>query len=86
MDIGTMAARRQVAIEEIERKTEINVSRVALPKANAVDLFQLFQLEKLAQELPEANADTLEEVLHKIFNVPGVGPALFEKIKAALKE
>lgn len=88
MDRGVLAARRQTAIEKIEKKTGIDISRNAMPKAQSVELFQLFQLEALAREIKEPEENTapqnVDEILKTIKNIKGVGPALFDKIDEAV--
>jgi hypothetical protein len=90
MKKGILAGRRQLAIETISEKTGIDLSPSKFPvKAMNVDLRQLFQLEILAEELPEKGAETetdIDRVLAIIEETKGVGPSLFEKIKGELKD
>lgn len=89
----------QLAIEEIERKTNIDLHTVQGTKFPR--LKRLFQLQKLAAGLPEpieiqevlndeneaeGNFVDLDEVLYILRGTKGIGPALMDKIEEALKE
>ena len=84
MDRSILAARRHTALMIIEEKSGIDISRDTLPKSPSTEIFQLFQLEKLAIEMSDLNS--LEEILSKIENVQGGGEALYGKIEKALRE
>lgn len=94
MDKGIMAARKQLAMEKIQRKSGIDLSRGSLPvRSKNTELTQLYQLEKLARELPEfveveeqESSVFGDEILETIANVNGVGPALMDKIKKELAD
>lgn len=89
MDRSILAARRGRAMETIEENFRVDISRSALPKAPTTELFQLFQLEKIAETLEGFSfdeKDPLEEILLTIYDVPGVGEKLYEKIEEALRE
>lgn len=87
MKIGIMAARTQNAIEEIARKTGIDVATVKRYKNP--QLTNLFRLEKLASELPERGTPgsydvDIERILAAIKDTKGVGDALYKRIEDTL--
>lgn len=86
MERSILAARRAWAIEDIQKKSGIDLSREALRKAPSVEIFQLFQLEKVARELGSVNEEKIiAELLAKIENISGVGSSTMEKIKKELE-
>ena len=86
MDRGTLAGRRELALEEIEEKCGVDISRAALSKAPSTEIFQLFQLEKLASSMEPRDEKFLEEMLERISTIKGVGPSLYKRIEKALRE
>ncbi len=92
-----LAARRAWALQAIEEKSGIDLSREGLRKAPSVEIFQLFQLEKLAKEMadcmvcecelqqpqPQAN---LADILEVLEHTKGVGPKLLETIREELAD
>lgn len=90
MDRGILAARRAWALEEIEEKSGLDLSREALRKAPSVEIFQLFQLEKLAEELDCKctcrPGPTAAEIMDAIDQAKGVGPSMSVKIEGILSD
>jgi hypothetical protein len=93
MKKSILAARRAWALQAIEEKSGIDLSRAALRKAPSVEIFQLFQLERLAEEMtscahepqPQVQAD-LAVILEVLEHTKGVGPKLLETIKEELAD
>ena len=83
-----LAGRLQKAIENIAIKTGVDISKSAIGiKAPNAETFRLLQLEKLASELPEMNAEVdVQEILNHISDVKGVGDATLENIRERLLE
>lgn len=92
MHKGAYAKRKAEAIAEIGRKTGIDLSPGSLGhKAPSVEIRDLFQLEKIARELPEQRPEdaeiiAIDEAVEIIGGVKGVGVSLTAKIEKALRE
>ena len=101
MNRGTMMGRIKVAIREIQRKTDIDISKSKLPRARTTELRMMFQLEKLAREMPEpvqlddipkppapiaAPSAGKEDIMEVLGHTKGIGPALLEKIGKELDD
>lgn len=93
MHRSILAARRAHALEKIEKESGIDLSRNALNRAPTTEIFQLFQLEKLAEEIgsavapstPPAQAD-LDSIIEVLEHTKGVGPKLLELIREELAD
>ena len=88
MNIDAYAAAKANAVNEIGEKLKIDLSTSSLPKASEPKILELFRLQKIARESSRVDEDSyiLEEILLKIENTKGVGPALYEKIEKSLRE
>lgn len=101
MNRGTMMGRISIAIREIQRKTDIDISRSKLPRARTTELRMMFQLEKLALEMPEpVQVDDIPEppapvaipsagkddIMEVLGHTKGIGPALLKKIGKELDD
>ena len=89
MNIQAYAKAKADAIDEIGRKTGIDLSVEAMPmRAPEPKILELFRLQKIAKELPEGvDGDSLVEmefVLGVLASTKGIGPALFERLEIAL--
>lgn len=91
MNLGAYAKRKAEAVDEIGRKTKIDLSPESMPmRANEPRILELFRLEKIAQELPEQRENEgqvyVEDAIKAIADIKGVGVTLVSKIEEVLKE
>ncbi|MCK5642222.1 MAG: hypothetical protein KAJ19_15560 [Gammaproteobacteria bacterium] len=89
MNIQAYAKAKADAIDEIGRKTGIDLNVEAMPmRAPEPKILELFRLQKIARELPE-NPDEddvveMEFVLGVLSSTKGIGTALYERLEIAL--
>ena len=86
MNIQAYAEAKEIAINEIGEKLDVDLSPESLPKSSEPKILELFRLQKIAMSIqPEVGYNEVaEELLAKVKEVKGVGPSLFEKIQKAL--
>ena len=88
MNIQAYAKAKADAIDEIGRKTGIDLSVEAMHmRAPTPQILELFRLRKIAEELPDATDGYLVEmefVLDVLSNTKGIGSALYERLELAL--
>ena len=88
MNIQAYAEAKANAIDEIGRKSGIDLSVESMPmRAPTPKILELFRLRKIAKELPDATDDNLVEmefVLGILSSTKGIGVSLYERLELAL--
>lgn len=90
MNIQAYASAKQLAIEEIAEKLDIDLSPSSLPNSHGnQQILELFRLQKIAANADkecECEGPDIDDVLAKIKGVKGVGPSLYKKLEKELRE